>query len=353
MPVINVLLLTKDHEYSERVTKFLSARYSNIRVTSLDRISNISDVIRTASISVLLFGEEFSDAELPETPGTARGKLVSRRAVCSLSDKIFCKYSSVDELYRIILGLYAEVSLVSDDTDGRSRIFSFVSTNGGAGSTAVSAAFAENAARSGIKVLYLTLDKFESPIIGSDGDDEGCLSDLILSAIASGKTRINLPAKAASLIKTDPAGVSYIQGCRYPNDFDEMNKEMLEKVIGACISSAEYGCVVIDGSLSSELIRDYILKNTDRLVLVADGDLSAAKKLRRYIMWLRNLDQKLNKDIMSRTSIVINKGSITARDGMIDGTPIAGAVPRYNDNNIRSIASAISRLDLCGNIRSR
>ena len=70
-------------------------------------------------------------------------------------------------------------------------------------------------------------------------------------------------------------------------------------------------------------------------------------------MWLRNLDQKLNKDIMSRTSIVINKGSITARDGMIDGTPIAGAVPRYNDNNIRSIASAISRLDLCGNIRTR
>lgn len=352
MPVINVLLLTKDHEYSERVTRFLSARYPNIRITSLDRISNITDVIRTASVSVLLFGEEFSADELPETPGTARGKLVSRRAVCSLSDKIFCKYSSVDELYRIILGLYAEVSSVSDDSDGRSRIFSFVSTNGGAGATAVSAAFAENAARSGMKVLYLTLDKFESPIMG-DASTEGCMSDLILSAIASGKTRINLPAKAASLIRTDAAGVSYMQGCRYPNDFDEMNAEMLAKVIGACISSAEYGCVVIDGDLNSELIRNYILTNTDRLVLVSESGLTAAQKLRRYIMWLGNLDKKLNKDIMARTSIVINKGNITTRDGMIDGVTVAGTVPRYNDNNIKSIATAISRLDLCGNIRSR
>lgn len=352
MPVINVLLLTKDHEYSERVTRFLSAGYPNIRITSLDSADAIGSVIKSASVSVLLYGEEFSADEFPETPGTARGQLVGRRAVCSLSDKIFCKYSSVDELYRVILGLYAEVSSVSDDFDGRRRIFSFVSTNGGAGATAAAEGFAENAARSGMKVLYLSLDKFASPVMGT-GSEEGCLSDLILAAIASSKTRMNLPAKAASLIRTAPNGVSYIQGCRYPNDFDEMDKEMLEKVIGACTASAEYGCVVIDGDLRDQLVRDYILSHTDRLVLVAEGELPAAQKLRRYITWLSNIDKKLDKDIISRTTIIINKGSITARDGMIDGVPVCGSVPKYGDNDINGVASAISRLEVCGNIRSR
>lgn len=353
MPVINVLLLTKDHEYSERVTRFLSARYTNIRLTSLDSSSEIGGVIRSANISVLLYCEEFAEDEFPEMPGTARGQLVSRRAICSISDKMFCKYSSVDELYRVILALYSEVSSVSDDSNCKHRIFSFVSTNGGAGATALSAAFAENVARSGMKVLYLTLDKFESPIMGDGDSAEGCLSDLILSAIASGKARINLPAKAASLIRTNSSGISYIQGCRYPNDFDEMDKEMLEKVIGACISSAEYGCIVIDGDLKDQILREYILSNTDRLILVSEADLPSAQKLRRHITWLGNLDKKLNKDILSRTSIVINKGTITAKDGMIDGVPIAGSVQRYSDNEITGIASAISRLDVCGNIRSR
>lgn len=353
MTVINVLLLTKDHEYSERVTKFLSARHTNIRVTSLDSPDAIADVIRSASVSVLLAGEEFPAGELPETPGTAQGRLVGGRASCSPGDKVFCKYSSVDELYRIILGLYAEVSSVSEESDGKRRVFSFVSTNGGAGSTAVSAAFAQSTARSGIKVLYLSLDKFESSIMAQESDADGCMSDLILAAMSAEKTKINLPAKAASLIRTDPVGVSYIQGCRYPNDFDEMNGEMLARVVGACIASAEYGCVVIDGSLGDQLVRDYIISSTDRLVLVSESDLRAAQKLRRYITWLGNLDKKLNRDIMSRTSVVINKGNFAAGNGTIDGVRVAGSIPKYGDNNINGIASAISRLALCEIIRSR
>lgn len=353
MTVINVLLLTKDHEYSERVTKFLSARHPNIRITSMDHIGAISDVINSASVSVLLVGEEFSAGEIPETPGTAQGWLVGGRAACSSSDKVFCKYSGVDELYRIVLGLYAEVSSVSEESDGKRRVFSFVSTNGGAGSTAVSAAFAQSVARSGMKVLYLSLDKFETPIMAQENGADGCLSDLLLAAMSAEKTRINLPAKAASLIRTEPGGVSYIQGCRYPNDFDEMNEDMLAKVVGACIASADYGCVVIDGSLEDRLVRDYILSNTDRLVLVSEGNLRAAHKLRRYITWLSNLDKKTNKGIISRTSIVINKGNFAAGDGVIDGVRVAGAVPQYRDNNINGIASAISRLALCEIIRSR
>ena len=86
---------------------------------------------------------------------------------------------------------------------------------------------------------------------------------------------------------------------------------------------------------------------------MSESDLRAAQKLRRYITWLGNLDKKFNKDIMSRTSVVINKGSFAAGDGTIDGVRVAGSVPKYGDNNINGIASAISRLALCEIIRSR
>lgn len=123
----------------------------------------------------------------------------------------------------------------------------------------------------------MSLDKFESPIMAAEAGEVGGMSDMILSAMLAERTKVNLPAKAASLIRSDANGVGYLPGCRYPNDFDEMNSAILGKVIDACVSSAEYGCIVIDGDLSSQLISDFILSNTDDLVLVSESGPRAAQ----------------------------------------------------------------------------
>lgn len=353
MSIINTLLLTKDLEYSSRVTSFLGARYPDIKITALDSVENIAKVLQGASISVALIGEEFGQIDLSEFSGIACGFLAGKRSVCSPEKKLFCKYSSGEELFRIILGLYSEVSASASVGNENCRIYSFVSANGGAGSTVISAAFAQNSARMGHKVLYLCLDKF-APAITCFGESKpGCMSDLIFSVISSARSEVNLAAKAASLIRTDASGVDYLEGCLNVNDFEEMNSEMLAKMVDACMAAADYTCVVIDGSFDSGAVSDFILSRTQKLTLVSEGNPNAYAKLQRCLSWLRIQDVRRNDNLTERTNIVVNKGRVNVQDGKIDGVAFAGSVPMYKDVDLRSIAAAASRLELCDGIRSK
>lgn len=351
MAIINILLLTKDTEYVSRLSNYMMSHYPDVRIAAIDTPDKLGDVAGTTSFSVALVGEEYINTDLSAYGGAAVAYLTSNRSLDGEGQhRTFCKYSSGQDIYRLILGLYAEVSNVSDKNNGKYMIYSFVSASGGAGSSTVAAAFAIAAARNGRKVMFLDLDSFD-PAISFFGEAKTeCMSDLIYSVFSSSKKHINLPAKAASLICTDPTGVSYIQGCRNASDFDELSEDMLGKLIGACIDSAGYDTIVIDGSFADRNVRNFILARTGVLTLVTENTSMAYAKLSRYAEWISLYDKRRNENLTERSRIVMNKGRIAAAGDSILNIRFAGSVPLYNDNNPKNVANAISRTNVCTNI---
>lgn len=356
MTIINVLLLTNDLEYNTRVGSYMMSHYRDIiRIAAIDSPDKVSGAFSNASFAVVLLGEEYKGLEIPELSGKAVGILTGSRAGDKPDSHYFCKYSSGPDIYKFVLGLYAEVSTASIKSDTPYRIFSFVSANGGAGSSSVAAGFAMHAASQGKKTLYIGLDEFapQTGIFGEEGNS--CMGDLIFFVMSSARKQINLSAKAAAVISTDDSGVSYLQGCRSANDFEEMDAAMLAKLIDACIESAEYECVVLDGPFVNPAIREFMIKRSYSLTFVTENQPSAFGRLKRYAEWIDIFDKRNGSEqseLKPRSNIIVNKSRVAAGDQSILGMRFIGSIPHYGDSSVRGIADAMSKLGMFGGLLS-
>lgn len=347
MALINTLLLTNDSQYAQRLTGYMGRWHENeLRMMVLDSPHDIGNFIAASSVSVLLIDEECADVDLSPYSGIAYVYLSENGT--GMKENSICKYSSGSDIYRTIFGLYSKISVNRNDS-GCLQLYGFVNSSGGAGASSVAAAFAINQARSGHKVLYLCLDK-RSPAISFFGKNTaGGLSELIAAVMS--KQNTNLAAKAASLIHTDDSGVSYIQGCSLPNDYDEIDSAILTKLIDACAAAEKNLCIVVDGSLENSAFCGAVLTKLRMLVIVSRcGDMEF-EKLSRTVEWLKVYGSRKNDDLLSRTRIAVNMvkvtgGQLGAPDRMIDGVKYAGVVPQYSNGSPKSIALAISRLPL-------
>ena len=349
MALINVLLITGDGEYAQRLTGYMGRKHQNdLRMMVLDTPDSFEGFLKTSSVSVVIIDEDCRKIDV--SMHTEKAFLYLRESSSGIKDEhTLCKYSSGEEIYRAILGLYSEISVNSRDANARCRIFGFVDSDGGAGASSVSAAFAMNQAQNGLKVLHLCFDK-RTPEISFFGQKaNGSMSDLITAVMS--KSQSNLAAKAASLIRTDPSGVSYIQGCALPNDYDEIDAPLLEKLVNACIRADDFNCVVIDGSLQDNSFCERILPKVSTLVVVSQNGDASFEKLSRTVEWLRIYASRRNDDLLSHTKVVVNRvkivnGRLAAPEHVLQGVRYAGTVPLYGNGSLRSIALAISRLPL-------
>lgn len=349
MALINVLVLTRDAEYAQRLTGYMGRKHPNdLRMMVLDTPDNFESFLKTSSVSVVLIDENCNKTDISAHTELAYAYLRENNSGRS-DERSFCKYSSGEEIYRTILGLYSEISANNRDANAGCRIYGFVGANGGAGTSLISAAFAMNQAQSGHKVLYLCFDKRTPEITFFGQKANGSLSDLITAVMS--KQQTNLPAKAASLIRTDNSGVSYIQGCALPNDYDEIDAGILEKLVNACIRADEFNCVVIDGSLQDSAFCEKLLPSLSTLVVVSENGGTAFDKLFRTVEWLRIYDSRRNDDLLSHTRVIVNRvkivnGQLSAPEQVVQGVKYAGTIPLYGNGSQRNIALAISRLPL-------
>lgn len=349
MTIINVLLVTSDVDYSHRLRKYITENHGDVKLTILSSASGIAGVIGASSYSVMLIGEEFQALKLELPAGMNCGWLCSRDIGGSFGGyRRFCKYRSGETLYNMILSLYSEVSVDSGSHRAGTPVYAFTASNGGAGSTLVSAAFAVRLASGGAKTLYFSFDRYSMPSLIFDGDTHAGMSDFIFSVLSAEKRDTNLSVKAASILARDSSGVKYMQGCKSAVDMDELNPAQLAKAFAAVQSSDEYSAVVVDIPLSDAAAWEAVQKYITRLFVVSGPSVTAQQKLARTSEALRINDARKQTDLCSRCSVIINKDSQRREmTGTTDsGMPVAGYIPRYKDDSVRAVVNAISRLNM-------
>lgn len=342
MSNISVLFLTSDGEYSRRVCRYLGVHHPELRVSLSDRPDRYEAVLSANACSVVLIGEEYAAETFSFPERVAYAYLSEVEPSGGDGRKIYCKYRSGEAIYKLILGLYAETSADTALSDG-AGIAVFVSANGGAGATTAAAAYASHLAHAEKRVLYISLDPYEKTSAYFRGEGAGTLTDLIASVILSEQRNVNLSAKAASVTAASEQGVSFIESCTEPQDYDELNETRLNALCGALVGSAQYDRVIFDVPLHRRAFLDPLAERADRIYLIAGVDPSAQKKLSRIAEAVKTRDIR-GASLHRKIKLVFNQCPSVREGAEAFGFSVLGAAPRYKSGSTAEIVEAFSRL---------
>lgn len=353
MAIINVLLFTSDTEYSHRLRRYIGDRHRDIKLTIVNNTDDLKTTTASIQSNVMLIGEEFAKTPVEVPNGTACGYLTAKDTGETINErKCFCKYRSGETLYSMILDLYSEVSAnKASSSAGSAKIYAFTSANGGAGATTAAAALAMKLAMQSKKVLYISFDKYCLPSLWFDGEKRGDMSDFIFAVHASEKKNINLSVKAASLLIKDTTGVKYMEGCSKPADIEELSGEQLEKLFNSIASAEEFDAIAVDVPLSFDAVWNFIGPKSAKVFVMTENNSMANQKLTRYIQNVSIADSRNGTDFLEHTQIIMNKDKQHQEwaGGKFEGVTVAGAIPRYKDDNLRALLNAVCRAALWDN----
>lgn len=344
MSNISVLLLTADGEYSRRVSRYLGVHHPELRVSLSDRPDQYDAVLSANACSVVLIGEEYAAETFSFPERVACAYLSETEPSGGDGRKIYCKYRSGEAVYKLILGLYAEISAADAALSDGAGIAVFVSANGGAGATTAAAAYASRLARAEKRALYISLDPYEKTSEIFRGEIAETLTDLVAAVILSEQRSVNLSAKAASVAAVSEQGVSFIESCTEPQDYEELNETRLNTLCGALIGSAQYDCVIFDVPLHRRSFLDPLCERADRIYLIAGADSAAQKKLSRVAEAVKTRDIR-GASLHRKIRLILNQCPSVRDRAETFGFSVLGAVPRYKSGNTAEIVEAFSRLE--------
>ncbi len=352
MAVISVLLLSEDSEYSRRICRYVSKKYPDIRFSVLEKPDNVDMVVVANACSIILADEIFIDDIKKRYPDLAIGCLTVNEPKREIEGVMtFCRYKSVDTLYKILLNMYSEVSRSKAIiTEMGSNIYAFVGAGGGTGTTLAAISYAVRMATSGRNVLYVNLGRFTktSDILG--GEVTGDMSDILTAVITAERRSINLPAKVAALSVNGYSGVKYIENCMEPTDLDDLTEERFLAFITA-LKAANYDLIILDISANDPVLWKFSAQNAAKIIVTAsDGELGKSK-FERFVRFV-GANEAHGFEVSSKICVVVNKCRQRNLDaaGYTDKFKIAGCIPMYTSDSSKEIIGAIRRLEMWNNV---
>lgn len=262
-----------------------------------------------------------------------------------------CKFQRIENIYKQILGLYAEnASDIKMKKNGSTaRIVLFLSAQGGCGTSSAAAAYALRYAQNRKNVFYLNLELFSDSSLYFSDDSTASFSDVIY-ALKSKKN--NLTIKLESSVKTDRSGVDYYDACKNAYDMLELQDEEIGELIRGISQMKEYEYIVID--MSGEINQRMLMlmnEYASRIVCVNDGSASGNRKFERFCEIVNVIEKRSQTQIMKKMLLLYNRYG-TKSSTQLEQSPIqvAGGIHRYEGVSGRALIEEIAKMEVLDQI---
>lgn len=345
---LKVAVLDHDEEFIKRFAEAFRHKYQNEVTLSL--FSDQEILYENMPIfhpDIILF-DEMSVVDRSRIPDKAVcGYFCKKMDIIEKDGCVaICKYQKVENIYKMLLGLYAENSAgaVIVDKTAEVRKVLFTSVQGGCGTSAAAAAYAVRCAADGKKVLYVNLEKFGNSNLYFTDEGNLSFSDVIYF-LKSRKD--NLLMKLESIVQRDSSGVEFFNGCKNAYDMFELQDEELWSLIKSISQMEKYDEIVMDlsGDMDTRmtgLMTDY----ADRIIYVTDGSTVGKDKFRRFCEVVKVMEDKMEYDIMRKMVLIYNRfSSRTSEQFKESPVPVLGGIHRYEGLPYKEICSKISETD--------
>lgn len=307
---IKVLFCTSDTDYAGRLSYFFEREYGDkISLDTCSVVQNLVPLIEKNKPDVVLIDEE----EYQKDKALFK-KLLLPKAV--LSDKAsfydedsevrqIPKYQRADDIYKDMLELYSDSGNIrrikSLGSAGKNRIFAFVASKGGVGTTTVALSYAEKCAPFE-KVLFLNLSPYYVSL--DDKKSEGGFDD-ILFALRSRRNLLSV--KLMSAVSESRDRVYSFCECSDPLELLGLSGEDIEKLLSGIREIDEYNKIIVDLGSAATAYTEQVLKEADRIIYVTDEDRESRPKTERFEKLLENISRKNGIRLLSKTRAFRNK----------------------------------------------
>ncbi len=345
---IKVAVLDPNIEFMNRLARIFQQKYADrIHLSIFSNQDTLYQSLNDNRTDLVLFDQSvrIKEDRIPE--GVTTGYLSAAADVDTIDGiPAICKYQKAEEIYKMMLNLYAEAAseVKLKKGDSEARIVLFASVQGGSGTSTAAAAYALKKSPEK-KVFYLNLEKFGNANLYFKGEGKLSFSDVIY-AIKSRKG--NLAIKLESTVQTDTRGVDFFNTCRNAYDMFELSDEEIQPLIQGVIQLGRYEEIVIDisGDMTDRmlmLMRDY----ADRIVYVADGSITGNMKFERFCETVRVIEQRQNISILDKTCLLYNRFS--SKSGVqleTAAVPVIGGLHQIAGLGERELSEKIAQKDV-------
>lgn len=346
---IKLVLLDRDREYLNRLITVLSNKYSDkLEIYSFTEMSMALETLQTIKADVFLANEEFEIDEKAFNQSCGFAYISEDSDVESIRTcKAVSKYQRVDLFFREVLNIYAENTTriigYKARRDKTAEIVTFMSVNGGTGTSLMAASFAKYAAVRGKKVLYLNLELLGSADDYFKGEGRLDFSDVIY-AVKSRKA--NLALKLESIVKQDSSGV-YFYSC--PNtalDLLELDEEDIHVFFQELCNGGIYDYIIVDMDCSFDKRDMCIMELSRKIILINDDMALPNSKLSRFYDVLNLLEGQHLTNVFEKLSLIYNKSDgVNFRISEVPDIKCLGCVPYFEGETIDDIVKQMMTVE--------
>lgn len=305
---IKVSIVESDKNYLERILDGFSGKYADklevYAYSSLEQMQSDKSVV--ADIYMICDSYSFDKKDFSDKSVVVY--FVDSKEIETLrGEKTIAKYQKLDEIYRQISDLYADISGIvvkEKHGDGNLQIYLFTSGMGGVGKTTLAVGAAHNLAMKGKRVLYIPLEVYGNSDVHFERTKNGDLGNVIYS-IKSKKS--NLSLKLSTIIESNFAGVAYISSPQNSYDVGSLTKEDIEILLNEIAALNQYEYVIFDTDAGIGRMLADIAALATRIIYVTESTKTAIYKEINYIKSMKLLEHKNSSTIVSKMVTVANK----------------------------------------------
>lgn len=354
---IKISICSDDMLYCEKLVNYFNSHYYdkfqwNVYTQSI----YLKQIFESNTADLILVGEEMNSElqKLEEQFEISQlwAYLITDKNDWKEEERYLEKYRRADLIYRDLLDLYAEkehihyenLSIVS----GKTTFIAFVSAAGGTGASTIACAAAKAFSQMD-KVLYFNLEALGSCELAFAGEDKPGLDELVY-AIKSRRNTLEL--KVESSISRDESGTCYFKECSNPMDLKSLSAEDIKELMKAIEASKAYDKVIIDLGNGLQDKEIAVMSMAGRIIMIMDHSEIAAVKMRRYLEFVKTVEEIRKIDIISKMQIYFNRTlKNTQLPEQISQIRVGGAFPLIENGTFAGVINKLSGMELLQSIK--
>lgn len=345
---IRLAIVDLDVNYAKKLTNRFQLLYTDkIEIYFFSTFEFFCEYIQNNLIHIALISENIDVDMLQMKESISWAYLVSGKEIEEYNGKpAVCKYQKVELIYKNVLSLFADMeqNLQVKGVRGKSKITVFTSAQGGAGTSALTAAYGVNRAVKGASVLYLSLDCFQKSGVYFSGEGNMSFSDAIY-AIKSKKA--NLSIKLESIIKKDKCGIYFFDAVKSAYDMLELTVEDVRQLLNALKTIEGYEIIVLDVPLDfTPSCRMVLEEYANEIIFVNDGSEMGNVKFQRAIEIISLWEQNNKGAILTKCRLLYNRFASATGKRLVD-IPVEtiGGIGRIEGADYKQLIAALSTQD--------
>lgn len=350
---VNAAVLDHDEEFRKRLSEVFQQKYHDkVRLSLFSDEEILYGNVEELQPDIILFDESsrIDQKRIPEK--SVCGYFCGKQEIREIQGyPAICKYQKAENIYKGMIGLYAEnsVAILPETEKTGGRIVMFTSVQGGSGTSAAAAAYALRCAVDQKRVLYLNLEKFGNSDFYFSSEGILSFSDVVYF-LKSRKGSLQL--KLESAVQRDRSGVEFFHTCRNAYDMLELRDEEIWDLLDGVIQMGRYDVIVIDlsGDMNDRMT-EIMRIHADRIVYVTDGSAAGNDKFRRFCEAVKVVEDREGYRILDKMVLIYNRFSSKGSEQLEESpVPVLGGIHRYEGASGRDLTDRIAAIDFIGEI---